>query len=117
MTLRHRPERWQNLPEKVHGMPGVYSNILSFLAGPHACIGFRFSLAEYASCPALERPIAYCACRAKAILFTIAREFEFELAVPADDMERRSFIVGRPHIQGTPGGPQLPLLIRPVRSD
>ena len=42
----HRPERWEDLPDAVQGMPGVYSHMLSFLAGPHACIGFRFSVAE-----------------------------------------------------------------------
>ncbi|KAI0032662.1 cytochrome P450 [Vararia minispora EC-137] len=94
-----RPERWQDLPEKVQSMPGVYSNLLSFLAGPHACIGFRFSLAE-----------------AKAILFTIAREFEFELALTADEIVRKTNIVGRPHIDGQSGA-QLPMLIRPVRDD
>jgi hypothetical protein len=41
-----RPERWENLPEKAHEMPGVYSNMLSFLAGPHHCVGFRFAIAE-----------------------------------------------------------------------
>lgn len=34
-ALTHlRPERWQHVPEKVAELPGVYSNLLSFLAGP-----------------------------------------------------------------------------------
>jgi cytochrome P450 len=27
-------------------MPGVFGNILSFIGGAHACIGYRFSLYE-----------------------------------------------------------------------
>jgi cytochrome P450 len=41
------PDRWDHLPEEVHHMPGVWSNILSFLAGPRSCIGYRFSLIEF----------------------------------------------------------------------
>src|SRR5579863_8185825 len=54
-------------------------------------------------------------CRIKAILFTLVRGFEFELALPADDIVRISTIVGRPTIASNPAaGPQLPLLIRPA---
>jgi hypothetical protein len=44
------PRRWTDgpLPEAVKGVPGVFGNMLSFLGGPHGCIGFRFSLYEYA---------------------------------------------------------------------
>lgn len=42
-----RPERWENLPEAVSGIPGVWGNLLSFLGGPRSCIGYRFSLVEY----------------------------------------------------------------------
>jgi hypothetical protein len=55
--------------------------------------------------------------RAKALLFTLVREFEFELAVPPDSIVRRTSIVGRPHIEGLITTAQLPLLIRPVRGD
>jgi cytochrome P450 len=40
------PERWSNLPEAVHGIPGVWAHQLTFLGGPRACIGYRFSLVE-----------------------------------------------------------------------
>ncbi|EIM84951.1 cytochrome P450 [Stereum hirsutum FP-91666 SS1] len=49
------PERWLSpLPETVTsaGIPGVYSNMLTFLAGSRACIGFKFS--------ELEMKIALC---------------------------------------------------------
>ncbi|KAJ7124284.1 cytochrome P450 [Mycena epipterygia] len=42
----YRPERWEKVPEAVNGIPGVWANLLTFLAGPHNCIGFRFSIAD-----------------------------------------------------------------------
>ena len=42
-----RPERWENVPEAVHALPSVYGHLVTFLAGAHACIGFRFSVIEY----------------------------------------------------------------------
>jgi cytochrome P450 len=42
-----RPERWiDGVPESVKSMPGPWSNMLTFIGGPHACIGYRFSLYE-----------------------------------------------------------------------
>ena len=41
-----RPERWENIPNAVSSVPGVWANILTFIGGPRACIGFRFSLVE-----------------------------------------------------------------------
>ena len=53
--------------------------------------------------------------RMKALLFTLIRSFEFELAIAPDDVVRRSMVVGRPHIAGDlNAGPQLPLVIRPL---
>lgn len=42
----HRPERWANIPDTVTGIPGIWGNMLTFLGGPRACIGYRFSLVE-----------------------------------------------------------------------
>jgi len=44
---RRRPERWGSIPEAAHKIPGVWANQLSFLGGPHACIGHRFSIMEF----------------------------------------------------------------------
>jgi len=41
-----KPERWQNPPESVAAIPGIWGNMLTFLGGPKACIGYRFALVE-----------------------------------------------------------------------
>ena len=41
-----RPERWENTPDAVSSVPGVWANLLTFIGGPRACIGFRFSIVE-----------------------------------------------------------------------
>ncbi|KAH8977522.1 cytochrome P450 [Lactarius hatsudake] len=96
-----RPERWESVPEAAHALPSVYGHLLTFIAGAHACIGYRFSVVEI-----------------KALLFTLVRAFEFELALPAEDIVRRTSVVGRPVVASNPAaGPQLPLLIRPANLD
>ncbi|KAJ8456141.1 hypothetical protein ONZ45_g18812 [Pleurotus djamor] len=40
------PDRWDHLPEAVRDLPGLYSNTLTFSAGPRSCIGLRFSMIE-----------------------------------------------------------------------
>ncbi|KAF8556684.1 cytochrome P450 [Imleria badia] len=91
-----KPERWNNVPEGVSHVPGIWGHLLTFIGGPRACIGYRFSLVE-----------------TKAILFSLVRAFEFELAVPADQVGSRTAIVQRPVLRGDPTHqPQLPLLVR-----
>lgn len=43
-----KPERWlgSKMPEAVASIPGIWSNMLTFLGGPRACIGYRFTLVE-----------------------------------------------------------------------
>lgn len=38
ITLIVSPERWDRLPEAVEALPGLYSNLLTFSAGPRVCI-------------------------------------------------------------------------------
>ncbi|TFK86200.1 cytochrome P450 [Polyporus arcularius HHB13444] len=48
-AMEWKPERWLSpLPEKVTEakVPGVYSNLMTFLGGGRACIGFKFSQLE-----------------------------------------------------------------------
>lgn len=53
--------------------------------------------------------------RMKALLFTLLRDFEFELAVPVEDILKRTEIVTRPVLKTDPEGPnKLPLFVRLV---
>ncbi|CAE6439371.1 unnamed protein product [Rhizoctonia solani] len=61
-AMDFNPDRWSNLPDAVKEMPGVWGHILTFLHGPHACIGFRFAVEEM-----------------KILLYTLVRSFEFEI--------------------------------------
>jgi hypothetical protein len=53
----------------------------------------------------------------KALLFTLVRAFEFELAVPKEVIAKRTSIVQRPVVLSESDQNQLPLLIRPYRED
>ncbi|KAH9919320.1 cytochrome P450 monooxygenase [Fomitopsis serialis] len=52
-ALEWRPHRWSRLPSTVSEarIPGVYSNLLTFIAGKRACIGFKFSEMEMSKSP------------------------------------------------------------------
>ncbi|KAJ7746530.1 cytochrome P450 [Mycena olivaceomarginata] len=89
------PERWES--EISTPIPGIWGHMLSFLGGPRACIGYRFSLIEM-----------------KALLFILVRAFEFELAVPIADIQKKTAIVQRPMVRSEPAtGDQMPLIIKP----
>ncbi|KAF9484969.1 cytochrome P450 [Pholiota conissans] len=93
-----RPDRWEKIPEGAASIPGIWGNLMTFIGGPRACIGYRFSLVEM-----------------KALLFTLVRAFEFELAVPAGDIGTKSFLVQRPFLKSNPkAGNQMPLILKPV---
>ncbi|PVG01515.1 cytochrome P450 [Serendipita vermifera] len=96
---RFNPDRWLNpLPDTVHGGPGVYGNIMSFSAGPKGCIGFKFAMLEF-----------------KVLLLHLIRAFEFELAVPVEDVKRVEVIVSKPFVTSQPEKDiQLPMTVRPV---
>ncbi|KZP27709.1 cytochrome P450 [Athelia psychrophila] len=95
-----RPERWESAETLApNGIPGVCGNQLTFLAGPRSCIGYRFALAEM-----------------KAILYTLVRAFEFDLAVPAEDIIFKQSIVSRPIVTSErDAGNQMPLLVKAYR--
>ncbi|KAH9946884.1 cytochrome P450 [Amylocystis lapponica] len=98
-AFEFRPERWEKLAGAMTGIPGVWAHLLSFLGGPRACIGYRFSLVEI-----------------KALLFTLVRAFEFELAVAPEDIVKRAGIVQLCLLRHEmEKGPQMPMLIRPYR--
>jgi hypothetical protein len=50
----------------------------------------------------------------KALLFTLVCAFEFELAVPIADIQKKTAIVQRPMVRSEPAaGDQMPLIIKP----
>jgi hypothetical protein len=54
--------------------------------------------------------------RMKALVFSFVRAFDFELAIPPSEIIGRTLIVSRPFLASNPeSGPQLPLVIRPVK--
>ena len=49
----------------------------------------------------------------KALLFVLLRAFEFELAVPVAEIQKKSAIVQRPLLRSAPEkGSQMPMIIR-----
>ncbi|EIW75482.1 cytochrome P450 [Coniophora puteana RWD-64-598 SS2] len=95
---KFRPERWIDgaVPEGAHSIPGIWGNQMTFMGGPHACIGFRFSLLEI-----------------KALLFVLLRSFVFELGVPAEDIVAKQSVVRRPVVGSQwEKGAQLPVAVR-----
>ncbi|CDO75989.1 hypothetical protein BN946_scf184922.g2 [Trametes cinnabarina] len=88
------PERWEHPPEVSATIPGIWGHLLAFLGGPRACIGYRLSLIE-----------------TKAALFTLLRSFEFELAVPPEQVTTRTAPLQRPFLRGQER-PQLPLILK-----
>jgi cytochrome P450 len=61
-----------DLPAGVSDVPGLWANLMTFLGGQRACIGFKFAVLEI-----------------KALLFHLIRAFEFELAVDPKDVVPR----------------------------
>ncbi|KAJ7272270.1 cytochrome P450 [Mycena rebaudengoi] len=90
-----KPERWDHLPEAVKAIPSVWSNLMTFFAGPHNCIGFRFSVAEQ-----------------KALLFTLIRAFEFELAIPASEIGSTGALQQPFILAEREKGDQMPLIVK-----
>jgi hypothetical protein len=116
----HSPSRWTDgrVTESVKSVPGVWGNVLSFLGGSHACIGYRFSLYEYVASADRVLIILTCSIRAKIILHVLVSAFSFELAVPQAEIGARSKVVTRPVVKSELGrGPQMPLFIRRVDDD
>ncbi|KAJ7242787.1 cytochrome P450 [Mycena haematopus] len=91
-----KPERWENISKAAHNVPGMWANLLTFFAGPHNCIGFRFALIEQ-----------------KALLFTLIRAFEFENAVPEGGIGRSSTSLQRPVVLADRNKTgQMPLIVK-----
>ncbi|KAJ7289576.1 hypothetical protein C8J57DRAFT_966987, partial [Mycena rebaudengoi] len=100
VAINRDPEIWgpdghQFIPALSTTIAGVWGQMLTFLGGPRAYIGFRFSLVE---------------CRCCLRLCTL----EFKLAVPAADIGRLAMtIVQQPIQRNEPAaGTQMPILVK-----
>ncbi|KZT61473.1 cytochrome P450 [Calocera cornea HHB12733] len=92
-----RPERWAEELGGANEIPGIYAHTLTFIGGPRACIGYRFSIIE-----------------TKALLFTLIREFQFA-AVPGKVIKNKNVIVARPYVDGElDTGFHLPMIVSRV---
>jgi len=116
-----KPERWlgSGVPQAASSIPGVWGQVMTFIGGPRACIGYRFALVEYVFIRFM--PVPNCDAdqnngRMKALLFTLIRAYEFELAVPPSEIIKKATMVSRPFVKTEmEKGSQLPLRLRPVK--
>ncbi|ORY84134.1 cytochrome P450 [Leucosporidium creatinivorum] len=76
-----RPERW--LEGAGEGGVGIYSHIMTFSAGPRACIGYKFALLEI-----------------KAVLATLLTTFNFAPRDSTTEYFPRTAILTRPLVKG-----------------
>ncbi|KAF8750505.1 cytochrome p450 [Rhizoctonia solani] len=76
-ALDFKPERWDNLPDGVKDMPGVWSHLMTFIHGPNACIGYRFAVIEV-----------------KALLYSLVRAFEFNIDPNLEIVGKTTYVFG-----------------------
>ncbi|KAL5495647.1 hypothetical protein ACEPAI_1110 [Sanghuangporus weigelae] len=90
-ALVFKPDRWFSLPASATHHPGL-ANVMSFTFGPHACIGWRFSLLEM-----------------KVFLVALLPHFVF---APAAEIRKYNTIVTRPYVKDRlESGSALPLRV------
>ncbi|KAI5827703.1 cytochrome P450 [Schizophyllum commune Tattone D] len=90
-----KPERWlEPLPASVTDahIPGVYGNLMTFLGGGRACIGFKFSQLEM-----------------KVVLVELLNAFKFSLS--EKEVSWRMSNIVSPFIKEQPEKSQLPIVI------
>ncbi|RDB17159.1 Taurochenodeoxycholic 6 alpha-hydroxylase [Hypsizygus marmoreus] len=96
-----KPQRWlAPLPETVKEapIPGVYSHLMTFLGGGHACLGFKFSQLEM-----------------KIVLFILISNFKFELSEKDDDIIWQTTDISAPCLKsGGKRTSQLPLRVTAI---
>ncbi|KAF9222413.1 cytochrome P450 [Gyrodon lividus] len=100
---KFNPDRWLEgvAREKKAVSIGVYSNLMTFLGGAHACIGWRFAVIEI-----------------QAFLVEMVGKFEFAMTDKAERIRREACRVMVPTVEGEAnGGVQLPLSISIARDD
>ncbi|KAF9227302.1 cytochrome P450 [Gyrodon lividus] len=93
------PDRWDHLSEAVRALPGLYSNLLTFSAGPRSCIGMRFSMIEM-----------------KTFLYILLTNFVF--AETDKKIYKANVVLTRPYVSGQfKKGSQCPLLVKRYKSE
>ncbi|WOO83299.1 Cytochrome P450 monooxygenase FUM15 [Vanrija pseudolonga] len=92
---KFNPDRFERAPGAT--VPGVWGNLVTFNAGPHNCMGYRFALAEI-----------------KVMLFVLLRNYTLEALPSNPRIERRGQgFVQRPFVVGEEDkGIQLPVILR-----
>ncbi|GAA5976836.1 hypothetical protein JCM10908_005646 [Rhodotorula pacifica] len=97
-----RPERWLDQENKIEPKGGGgWSGLMTFLAGPRACIGYKLALLEF-----------------KAVLSVLIDTFEFDKRDPDIQIIHRAQVITRPFVAGeTELGTRMPLKIRLARRD
>ena len=78
MSLRHRPDRWDDLPASVTELPGLFSHLLAFSAGPRVSFLVHLSLVQCMlicsqSCVGVRMSLIELKC----FLFTLVTHFAF----------------------------------------
>jgi len=95
-SMEFRPERWDELPEAVKSIPGVWGHLMTFIYGNRSCIGYRFALIEM-----------------KALIYSLVRAIEFDVD-PNVEAEAKA-LSARPIVKSQPEqGNQMPLICKPV---
>ncbi|RPD66247.1 cytochrome P450 [Lentinus tigrinus ALCF2SS1-7] len=95
-----KPERWlSDLPDSViqARIPGVYSNMMTFLGGGRACIGFKFAQLDM-----------------KVFLSILLENFVFE---PSDTPIRWNYASVRYPTAGSSDKPQLPVKVKRINTE
>ncbi|GAA5935942.1 uncharacterized protein JCM15063_001855 [Sporobolomyces koalae] len=96
-----RPERWLDPEHRIDSKMGVYSGLMTFLAGPRSCPGYKFALLEI-----------------KAVLSVLIDTFEFSPRDSSTIIERGTQVITRPYVKGEVHlGTRMPLRIRITDSD
>ncbi|KAI9573309.1 cytochrome P450 [Boletus coccyginus] len=92
-----KPDRWLDgaMDDRKSPGLGVYSNLMTFLSGTRACLGWRFALIEI-----------------QAFLSSLVGKFEFAMTDKAERIVRQNMVIMAPMVDGEPDlGTQMPLAI------
>ncbi|KIK56922.1 hypothetical protein GYMLUDRAFT_776852 [Collybiopsis luxurians FD-317 M1] len=98
-ALEWKPDRWLSpLPESISNskISGVYSHLMTFGAGSHACIGFKFSQLEM-----------------KVVVAMLVEKFKISLPHNKEIFWQMTGIVS-PVVVGGDGHAQLPLVVEAI---